>query len=213
VPGTVNGFELAVRAIVGQQISVTGARTLVRRLVTACGMPLKRSQGTLTHLFPLSQVVASADLQGLGLTNGRVKALQALARAVIEEGLVLDRSADREQMVARLQQLPGVGPWTAAYIAMRALGDPDAFPVTDLGLRRALAQQGIVADPSSIERYAQAWRPWRAYAAQHLWASLPGTLSVQPAGRTQPSPIEASIRGETVPVKKGEISPETASIS
>lgn len=172
VPGTVDGFELAVRAILGQQVSVAGARTLAGRLVTAYGEPLEQPQGGLTHLFPSPQALAGADLQGRGLTNGRVTALQALARAVAEEGLVLDHTADREQTVERLLKLPGVGPWTASYIAMRALGDPDAFPGADLGLRRALEQQGVAADLRSIERCAQAWRPWRAYATHHLWASL-----------------------------------------
>jgi AraC family transcriptional regulator of adaptative response / DNA-3-methyladenine glycosylase II len=172
IPGAVNGFELAVRAILGQQISVAGARTLAGRLVTAFGEPLQQSQGTLTHLFPTPQSIECADLQGQGLTTGRIRALQSLARMVAEEGLVLDRTADREQTVERLQRIPGVGPWTAAYIAMRALGDPDAFPATDLALRRALEQQDVAADPKSVEARAQAWRPWRAYATHHLWASL-----------------------------------------
>ncbi|MBV9230782.1 MAG: helix-turn-helix domain-containing protein [Chloroflexi bacterium] len=172
VPGAVNGFELAVRAILGQQVSVAGARTLAARIVASLGETLERQEGTLTHLFPSPQVVAHADLQGLGLTSGRVTALRSLARAVAEEGLELDRNADREQTIVQLQRLPGVGPWTASYIAMRALGDPDALPVADLALRRAFEQQGIAATPRSIERRAEAWRPWRAYATHHLWASL-----------------------------------------
>jgi len=172
VPGAINGFELAVRAIVGQQVSVVGARTLVGRLVTALGEPLAQPQGSLTHFFPSPQIIAQADMQGLGLTNSRITAIQALARAVTAEGLMLDRSADRDFTVTRLQQIPGIGPWTAAYIAMRALGDPDACPVADLGLRRAFEQQGMLADARSIERCAEAWRPWRAYAAHHLWVSL-----------------------------------------
>ncbi|HEY0753881.1 MAG TPA: AlkA N-terminal domain-containing protein [Ktedonobacteraceae bacterium] len=192
VPGTVDGFELAVRAIVGQQVSVAGARTLVSRLVNACGTPLEQPQGTLTHLFPPPHVVANADLRGLGLTNGRIKALQALAHAVVEEELVLDRSAEREQTVARLQRLPGVGPWTAAYIAMRTLGDPDAFPTTDLGLRRAFAQHGVSTDLRSIESRVEGWRPWRAYAAQHLWASLASSPSLSPLVRTRQSGSESS---------------------
>jgi len=172
VPGTVGGFELAVRAIVGQQVSVAGAQTLVGRLVAAFGETVDQPQGTLTHFFPTPQAIAQADGRGLGLTSNRVTALQGLAHAVVEEGLALDRGADREQTMVRLQQIPGVGPWTASYIAMRALGDPDAFPVADPGLRRALEQQGLVADFRSIERRAEAWRPWRAYGAHHLWASL-----------------------------------------
>lgn len=173
VPGAINGFELAVRAIIGQQISVAGACTLAGRLVTTLGVPLEQPHGTLTHFFPSPQVIAQADMQGLGLTRSRVTALQALAHIVIEDGLVLDRTADREYTMTRLQHIPGVGPWTASYIAMRALGDPDAFPVTDLGLRHAFAQQGVATDANSTERRAEAWRPWRAYAAHHLWAGLP----------------------------------------
>lgn len=170
VPGAINGFELAVRAILGQQVSVAGARTMAGRLASHFGVPLEQPQGTLTHFFPTPQAIAQADLQGLGLTRSRIIALQALANAVIDGSLILERDADREQTVARLQALPGVGPWTAAYIAMRTLGDPDAFPSADLGLRRAFERQGLVATARSIEHHAEAWRPWRAYAAHHLWA-------------------------------------------
>lgn len=172
VPGAINGFELAVRAILGQQVSIAGARTLVSRLVAKFGIPLEQTQGDLTHYFPSPQVLAQADMQGLGLTGSRVAALQALAHAVVDEGLVLDRDADRGQTETRLQQIPGVGPWTAAYIAMRALGDPDAFPATDLGLRHAFKQQGLSINTRSIEQHAEQWRPWRAYAVHHLWNSL-----------------------------------------
>jgi AraC family transcriptional regulator of adaptative response / DNA-3-methyladenine glycosylase II len=172
IPGTVDGFELAVRAILGQQISVAGARTLAGRVVSTLGEPLERPSGSLTHYFAAPRAVASSELQGLGLTKSRIVALRALARAVADEGLELDRSAEREQAIGRLLQLPGVGPWTASYIAMRALGDPDAFPLTDLGLQRALERQGVPADRKSIEKRAEAWRPWRAYATHHLWASL-----------------------------------------
>ena len=179
VPGAINGFELAVRAILGQQISVAGARTLVGRLVAKLGTPLEQAQGGLTHYFPSPQTVVQADMQGLGLTGSRVAALQALAHAVEEEGLVLDRDADREQTRTRLQQIPGVGPWTAAYIAMRALGDPDAFPATDLGLRHAYEQHSLPIDTKSIEQHAEQWRPWRAYAVHHLWNCLSITQPVK----------------------------------
>ena len=172
MPGAINGFELAVRAILGQQVSVAGARTLAGRLVARLGTPLEQAQGGLTHYFPSPSTLAQADMQGLGLTGSRVAALKALAHAVEEEGLVLDRDADREQTQTRLQQIPGVGPWTAAYIAMRALGDPDAFPATDLGLRHACEQNGLPIDVRSIEQHAEQWRPWRAYAVHHLWTCL-----------------------------------------
>jgi AraC family transcriptional regulator of adaptative response / DNA-3-methyladenine glycosylase II len=170
VPGTIDGFELTVRAIIGQQVSVAGARTLAARLVTALGEPLDQPQGTLTHFFPTAHKIAQTDLHGLGLTRSRVTALQAVAHAVVEEGLTLDRVADREQAITRLLQIPGIGPWTTSYVAMRALGDPDAFPATDLGLRRAFEQLGLTADSSNIQKHAESWRPWRAYGAHHLWA-------------------------------------------
>jgi len=172
VPGAIDGFELAVRAILGQQISIAGARTLAGRLVAALGEPLDAPRGALTHTFPTPDRVAGANLGGLGLTGGRIVALQSLARAITEGSLTLDRGADWERTAARLHELPGVGPWTASYIAMRALGDPDACPVADLGLRRALERRGLAADQKSVAARAEAWRPWRAYATHHLWASL-----------------------------------------
>ncbi|HEX6543660.1 MAG TPA: AlkA N-terminal domain-containing protein [Ktedonobacterales bacterium] len=175
VPGAIDGFEIAVRAILGQQVSVAGARTLVGRLVMAFGEPIEQPQGALTHYFPTPLAIAQANLEGYGLTRSRITALQALARSIVERRLVLDRSADWEEAQARLQEIPGIGPWTAAYISMRALGNPDAFPATDLGLRQAFEQQGAAADARLIERRAESWRPWRAYAAQYLWASLPVT--------------------------------------
>ena len=177
VPGTIDGFELTVRAILGQQVSVAGARTLAARLVTALGEPLDQPQGTLTHFFPTAHKIAQSDLHGLGLTRSRVTALHALAHAVVEEGLTLDRVADREQTITRLLRIPGIGPWTTSYVAMRALGDPDAFPATDLGLRRAFEQLGQAADSSNIEKHAQSWRPWRAYGAHYLWANLTTPLA------------------------------------
>jgi len=172
VPGAIDGFELAVRAILGQQISIAGARTLAGRLVAALGEPLAAPRGALTHTFPTPDRVAGANLGGLGLTGGRIVALQSLARAITEGSLTLDRGADWERTVARLHELPGVGPWTASYIAMRALGDPDACPVADLGLRRAFERRGLAGAPKAVAARAEAWRPWRAYATHHLWASL-----------------------------------------
>jgi AraC family transcriptional regulator of adaptative response / DNA-3-methyladenine glycosylase II len=194
VPGAINGFELAVRAILGQQVSVAGARTLAGRLVQKAGTPLEQPQGNLTHYFPSAQALAQADMQGLGLTGNRITALQALAHAVAEDGLILDRDADREQTIAHLLKLPGVGPWTAAYIAMRALGDPDAFPAADLGLRHALEHVGLPADAKNVERHAEQWRPWRAYATHHLWASLPPPT--QPTKQRKPLTSETSVVSE-----------------
>jgi AraC family transcriptional regulator, regulatory protein of adaptative response / DNA-3-methyladenine glycosylase II len=177
IPGTISGFELTVRAILGQQVSVSGARTLTARLVTALGEPLDHPHGRLTHFFPTPLAIAQADLNGLGQTRSRIIALQALAHAVVEENLTLDRTVDREQTITRLLQIPGIGPWTTSYVAMRALGDPDAFPATDLGLRRAFEQLEQSADSSSIEKHAELWHPWRAYGAHHLWANLATPLT------------------------------------
>ncbi|HEY6406342.1 MAG TPA: DNA-3-methyladenine glycosylase 2, partial [Ktedonobacteraceae bacterium] len=172
VPGAINGFELAVRAILGQQVSVAGARTLAGRLVKSLGEPLRTPDGTLTHLFPVPEVVANADLQGLGITQRRIDTMRLLAQNIVSGILVLDRGAEREQTMTQLLALPGVGPWTVSYIAMRALGDPDAFPATDLGLRSALAQHGLATDSRHVTAYAEAWRPWRSYATIHLWTRL-----------------------------------------
>jgi AraC family transcriptional regulator, regulatory protein of adaptative response / DNA-3-methyladenine glycosylase II len=162
VPGSVDGFELGVRAVVGQQVSVAGARTLLGRLVVAYGTPLDEPDGALTTAFPTAEQMAAADLDGaaLGLTGARVRALRALAVEVAEGRLSLDPGGDRALARAQLTALPGVGTWTAEYVAMRALADPDAWPETDLVVRRRLAARG--ADP-------QRWRPWRAYGVLHLW--------------------------------------------
>ena len=162
VPGALDGFELAVRAVLGQQVSVAAARTFAARLVQLCGTPVGTSEPSLTHAFPTAEQVADADLDGLGLTGARVRTLRALATAVVD-GLVLDPTADRDEVRKELAALPGVGPWTVDYIAMRALGDPDAFPASDLVLRRMLGPDA--------ETRAQRWRPWRAYAAMHLWTA------------------------------------------
>jgi len=172
VPGAFDGWELAARAVLGQQVSLAGARTLGSRLVAALGAPLPDPVGGLTHLFPSAAVVAEADLAGLGILPSRATTLRALAQLVASGALVLDRGANRDQVQQQLLALSGVGPWTATYIAMRALGDPDAFPVTDLALRRAAARLGLGSDMRSLTARAEAWRPWRAYAAIYLWRSL-----------------------------------------
>lgn len=172
IPGTIDGFELAVRAILGQQVSVAGARTLAGRVIRAAGEPLACPDGNLTHIFPSPAQLAGADLSGLGITQGRITALHALAQSVARDEIVLNRGADRLQTAEALQKLPGIGPWTASYIAMRALGDPDAFPAADLGLRQALERSGLATSSRAILARAEAWRPWRAYAVHHLWASL-----------------------------------------
>jgi AraC family transcriptional regulator of adaptative response / DNA-3-methyladenine glycosylase II len=175
VPASVDGAELAFRAVLGQRVSVAGARTIAGRLVTRCGEPLPASLAEedegLTHLFPSPKDVAAADLDGLGLPTVRREALRGLARA-LGINVSLDPGTDREETERRLLGLRGIGPWTAAYVAMRALGDPDAFLPTDLGVRRAIQRLGHAGDERSVAALAEGWRPWRAYATQHLWANL-----------------------------------------
>ncbi len=161
VPGATDPFELAARAVVGQQVSVAGARTLTARLVAAYGEPLPAPDGGLTHRFPTATALAEAPLTDCGLTGARARTVRALAAATASGALDLSPASDRREATDALLALPGIGPWTAAYVAMRALGDPDAFPATDLALRRSLAAAPD-ADPDR-------WRPWRAYAAMHLW--------------------------------------------
>jgi len=172
VPGHVDGAELAVRAVLGQQISVAGARTLAGRFVAAVGEPLERSDGGLTHLFPTAAAIVDADPSLFAMPASRQRALRALTASLASGELALDPGADRAETFARLVALPGIGPWTASYVAMRALGDPDAFLPSDLGVRHAVERLGHAGDPASISALAEAWRPWRAYALQHLWASL-----------------------------------------
>src|SRR5579872_766235 len=172
LPGAIDGWEAAARAILGQQISVTAARTLAGRLAQRLGTPLPYPDGQITHLFPPPEVVADAELSTLGITRARAETLRSLASAVARREIRLDRGADRQEVEAHLLALPGIGPWTASYIAMRALGDPDAFLPGDLGVRRAAEQLGLDSSPRRLEAYAERWRPWRAYAVLYLWESL-----------------------------------------
>ncbi|MGB3683298.1 MAG: AlkA N-terminal domain-containing protein [Rubrobacteraceae bacterium] len=175
VPGTIDGAELALRAVLGQQVSVAGARTLAGRLVRLCGEPLPDSLAVpgsgITHLFPAPSTVAEADLEGLGMPESRREALRRLAHALAVGEVSVDRGSDRSETERQLLAIEGIGPWTASYVAMRALGDPDAFLPTDLGVRRAVERLGGDGDPARIAGLAERWRPWRAYATQYLWAS------------------------------------------
>jgi len=174
VPGAWSTFELAVRAILGQQVSVAGARTLAARVVERCGdpvdLPTTAGAGDLTRTFPSAERLAAADLSNIGMPGARARAVVALARAVSEDARVLEPRKTLEETVARLCDLPGIGPWTAHYIAMRGLGEPDAFPSSDLGILRSLADEdGRRPSPAEARARAEAWRPWRAYAVLHLW--------------------------------------------
>ena len=171
VPGGFGGFELATRALLGQQVSVAAARRLGERLVRLCGAPALLGPG-LVRLFPSAQRVADADLSQLGAPRARLTALRSLAEAALADPQLFEPSHTLEDTVARLRAVPGIGPWTAHYIALRAARDPDAFPASDRGLLRGLALcQGGDCTPEALERRAERWRPWRAYAAQHLWAA------------------------------------------
>jgi len=168
VPGCVDGAELAVRAVVGQQVSVAGARTVCGRIVAAHGTAVDpapdRTPG-LTHLFPSADALAGIDPATLPMPRSRGRTIAALARAVAADDLPLDRGADRADVRSALLALPGVGPWTADYVALRGLGHPDVFLPTDVGIRRALGRLDADPDPAG-------WRPWRSYALVLLWHSL-----------------------------------------
>jgi len=185
VPGSVDGAELAIRAVLGQQVSVAGARALAGRLAAGCGQHLPESLTIagerLTHLFPEPAAVSEAEPADLAVPAARREAMQGLARALAEGDIVLDPGSDREEAVRKLLELRGIGAWTAAYVAMRALGDPDAFLPTDLGVRRTIEGLGSPGDPLSIEKLAERWRPWRSYAVQHLWNSPNGATEREPA--------------------------------
>ena len=172
VPGHVDGAELAVRAVIGQQVSVVGAATTAGRLALELGEPLEAPLGGVMRMFPSSAALAAADPRRLPMPRSRARAIVTLAAAVDEGRVELDPGADRADAERRLLELPGIGPWTASYVAMRALRDPDAFLATDLGVRRALERLGRDGRPPAAARAAEGWRPYRAYATQHLWAQL-----------------------------------------
>jgi AraC family transcriptional regulator of adaptative response / DNA-3-methyladenine glycosylase II len=172
VPGSVDPHEIVVRAIVGQQVSVSGAATVVGRLVAAHGESLELPDGSLTHIFPTVDRLAGADPAGLSMPRARGAALVGVCQALAAGDLVLDQGIDRSTIDAELQSRPGIGPWTAAYVRMRGLGDPDVMLAADLGVRHAMAALGGDGRARSIEAAAHAWRPWRSYAVAHLWASL-----------------------------------------
>jgi AraC family transcriptional regulator, regulatory protein of adaptative response / DNA-3-methyladenine glycosylase II len=169
VPRATDGFELAVRAVVGQQVTLASARRTAGRLVALYGRPLDEPAGAITHLFPTPDALAEVDSLELRMPRVRANALRALARAVLDGDLDLRPGADRAAATRALLELPGIGPWTASYVCMRALGDSDAFPPGDAAVRSALERLGEDGRPAAAQRLAERWRPWRSYALMHLW--------------------------------------------
>jgi AraC family transcriptional regulator of adaptative response / DNA-3-methyladenine glycosylase II len=168
IPGTFDGFELAVRAIFGQQVSVAGARTSLGRLVSAAGTLLERPSGGITHLFPTAERVAEIPPEAFGMPRARAETIRRVAMLVADGELDLSGEAS-EETVRRLGDVPGIGPWTLAYVSMRALRDRDAFIAGDLGVRKGFEALGLKSTLTAMLARAERWRPWRAYAVMHLW--------------------------------------------
>lgn len=170
VPGQVDGEETAIRTVIGQQVSVTGARTVTGRVVAAHGTPVETAVPGLTHLFPRTATLAEVDPETLPMPRARGRALVGLAAALASGEVSLDRGPERDEVRARMLALRGIGPWTADYVAMRALAHPDVFLPTDVGVRIALTRLGL--DPAAEVARSEVWRPWRSYALMHLWQTL-----------------------------------------
>ncbi|MBM3601695.1 MAG: DNA-3-methyladenine glycosylase 2 family protein [Alphaproteobacteria bacterium] len=212
-PGAWDGFETAVRAVLGQQVSVQAARRLAGQLVRICGTPLDLGLGagsvggTLTHAFPTAAQLAAADLTALGMPGARKKALRSLAEAALADPHLFQPLATVEETVARLSAISGIGDWTAHYIALRAVRETDAFPASDIGILRGAAVNGTRPKPAELTLRAEPWRPWRAYAAQHLWAA--------DAARSQDLPPSRPARGSSnrVAARRGEAPAASVSAS
>ena len=181
VPRTVDEAEFAVRAVLGQQVSTAAARTHAARLVTAHGEPVDDPEGGLTHLFPSAESLAALDPESLAMPQSRRRTFTTLVAQLADGSLHLGVESDWAETRAQLLALPGFGPWTVDAIAMRALGDPDAFLPTDLGVRRAAQELGLPSTPAALTARAAAWRPWRAYAVQYLWATDSHPINFLPA--------------------------------
>jgi AraC family transcriptional regulator of adaptative response / DNA-3-methyladenine glycosylase II len=170
VPGAWERFELVVRAVLGQQVTVAGATRLAGRLVRRFGRPMTTAgESDPAWLFPRPADLAAADIAAIGIPAARAETIRSLAKAVRDGEPILELASGLDEAIERLVALPGVGEWTAHYVAMRALGEPDAFPAGDLGLRKALARGGRLPTASVFRKSAETWRPWRAYAAMLLW--------------------------------------------
>ncbi|WP_129336419.1 AlkA N-terminal domain-containing protein [Cellulomonas endophytica] len=205
VPHHLDPEQMALRAVLGQQVSTAAARTHAARLVAALGTPVADPAGGLTHLFPSAAELAARPDEAAGVLRvpaSRQRTFAGLAAALADGRVVLDAGADRRAAEAALTALPGIGPWTVGTIAMRALGDPDAFLVGDLGVRASARLLGLPDAPRALERAAAAWAPWRAYAVQHLWALSPHAVNALPGQVAPPSgfvPAHPSDREDPVP--------------
>jgi AraC family transcriptional regulator of adaptative response / DNA-3-methyladenine glycosylase II len=180
IPRTVDEQELALRVVLGQQVSVKAARTHAGRIVAAYGQPLADTEGGLTHVFPPVEDLAEIDPVHLAFPKSRQRSLISLVGAMANGDVVLDAGCDWDRARTQLIELPGIGPWTAEVIAMRGLGDPDAFPASDLGVRVAAQQLGLPADSRPLIAHSMRWRPWRSYATQHLWTALDHAVNEWP---------------------------------
>jgi AraC family transcriptional regulator of adaptative response / DNA-3-methyladenine glycosylase II len=190
-PGGWDAFEIAVRAILGQQISIAAARGLAAKLVALCSPPVASSDGTLSHAFPTAQQLVAADLSSIGMPAARRAALQSLARAAVAQPDLFDAANTLEESIYRLRSVPGIGEWTAQYIALRGLHHPDAFPASDIGILRNAEQIfGTPFSPAQLLARSEQWRPWRGYAAQHLWSA--SNTGVAPRGK-QPRAVKPSV--------------------
>jgi AraC family transcriptional regulator of adaptative response / DNA-3-methyladenine glycosylase II len=195
VPGCWDGFELATRAILGQQITVKGATALAGRIANTFGRSFCVTNG-LTHVFPGPEVLADAKLGSIGVLAARADTIRALAHAVCDGHISFGGIVEVDTFLTRLCEIPGIGKWTAQYVSMRALGEPDAFPSGDLGLLQALD----LGSSRELERRAEAWRPWRAYAAMHLW-NIAGDCGVRARRLVPPNklPVEGTTSPQRVP--------------
>lgn len=189
LPSGWDGFEIAVRAIIGQQVSVAAARTLASRLAQRFGQPLPQPFAPgLEHLFPTPEALVDADLASVGLIRARAETVRGVARALLEGRVDFRAERTLEDFTARWVALPGIGPWTAQYIALRALGHPDAFPAEDLVLQKSLPNDGSRLSAKALATHAQAWQPWRGYAVIHLWRDAASLTARMPASTTTARP-------------------------
>lgn len=186
IPGTVDPHELAVRAVLGQQVSLAAARTHARRIVDTYGTPVADPGGGLTHTFPGVEQLADVDPAHLALPEARRRAVRGLVTALAGGDVRLDPGADWQEARRQLLALSGIGRWTAEIIAMRGLGDPDAFPASDLGVRHAAERVGLPSQAGDLATRSERWRPWRSYVTQYLWATLDHPVNHWP-GKEGPS--------------------------